>query len=535
MEKFFGQALCPGGAAAPIFVDGPAAGGASAPGAGPGEELSRFQSARARALDRLEGQYRLALGRAGEEGAEIFRLHRLMLEDLDYLDQVEENIQSRGLEAAAAVREAGAFFSARFAALEDPYLRARAADVEEISRLLAGLLSGAGEADPPEGPFLAAADSLSPGRLVDLEGVRGLILGECSPLGHTAILARAMGLPAITGLRPDPAWRGRAAALDGEAGVLWLEPGREILSELEEKTRLERERAARPAGRSLGPVRTRDGRAVELCANIARPEEAALARKNGAQGVGLLRTEFLFLGRDTPPDEEEQTALYRRALQGMEGGRVVIRTLDLGADKEVPWMTGQREDNPALGLRGIRRSLAQPELFCAQLRAVLRAAAWGRTAVMFPMVSSPEEVVRARELLDQCRAQLEREGLSLGPVEVGVMIETPAAALLAEELAGLVDFFSIGSNDLTQYTLAMDRQNPACDPRHPAVLELIRRAAEGGHRLGRRVALCGALAADPEMTGALLDLGLDALSVPVGDLLPLRERMEKELRQPGAR
>ncbi len=527
LEKRFGKSLCPGRAAAPVFVDGPARGAGLTLGlCGAGGELSRFEEARRAALDRLEGQYRQALGRAGEEGAEIFRLHRAMLGDRDFLDQVEENIQGRGLEAAAAVLSAGEMFSAQFSALEDPYLRDRAADVEEISRLVAGLLSGAGEAPPPAGDYLAAADSLSPSRLMELEGAKGLILRECSPLGHTALLARAMNLPVITGLEPDPAWTGRPAALDGGEGALYLDPDQEVLTQFQEKTRQEALRAAGLAARALGPVCTRSGRAVGLWANAASPEEAARALGNGAQGIGLLRTEFLFLRRDTPPGEEEQLALYRQVIQAMEGRRVVIRTLDLGSDKQAPWMAGPREDNPALGLRGIRRSLARPELFSTQLRAILRAAAEGETAVMFPVVTSPEEVLQARALLDRCRAQLEEENLPAGPVEAGVMIETPAAALLAGELARVSDFFSIGSNDLAQYTLAMDRQDPACDPRHPAVLELIRRAVEGGHRFGRPVSLCGALAADPAMTEELLALGLDGLSVPAEDLWSLRERIE---------
>ena len=531
MEVRSGRALQPGVALGPVYVQLPRRTGEE-PSAfqGEREELARFEGARQRTLLQLDHLYRRTREQVGEEQAEVFHLHRLMLEDGDYLDQVRQAVQG-GEPAPGAVLAAGETFAAALEELADPYLRARAADVREVSRAVWEQLQGERAPLELDRPAILVAGDIAPAQLIELgrEKLLGLVLRDTAPQSHAAILARAMAIPAVTGVGGDPAWQGREGALDGARGLFWLEPDGETRAALREEERRAGEEATRLAGLAALPSRTRDGREVAVCANIGSPQEAEEAVRLGAQGVGLFRTEFLFLGTEHPPTEEEQYALYRRAVEAMGGRRLVIRTLDLGADKCPAWLPLPREENPALGCRGIRVSRANPKLFATQLRAILRAAAGGRVAVMFPMVTSAEEVRWAREQIEACRAALRREGTAFGPLEVGVMIETPAAALLARELAREVDFFSLGTNDLTQYTLAMDRQTGETaggwDPLHPAVLELIGHTAEEGHRLGRRVALCGQLGADLTATETLLRLGVDELSVPPAAVLPLREKI----------
>lgn len=526
--KLGGKPLSPGIALGPIHVLPETENhGKATPVETPEQELVRLERGRQRALDRVREQQAAARKKLGEEEADIFRLHALMLEDRDFLETVRCAVRA-GASAEDSVREAGETFAAAFRALNDPYLQGRGADVEEVSRLWREALSGAAERLELEAPAILCAGEFSPGELIALERekVLGLVAQHMAPDSHAAILVRAMALPTVTGLVPQEDWEGAFAALDGETGALYLHPEEETLDRLTEKKRDQREGRAELEAFRDGPACTRDGRVVAVCANIAAAQEAALARREGAQGVGLFRTEFLCLDKERCPGEEEQFAVYRQALETMEGRRVVIRTLDIGGDKCPPWLAAGGRENSALGLRGIRLSLKRPELFRIQLRAILRAAPYGRAALMFPMVSSAEEVRAARALLERCRAELEEEKIATGEIEVGVMIETPAAALIADELAREVDFFSIGTNDLTQYTLAMDRQDPDLegmyDSHHPAVLELIRRTVEGGHRHGRRVALCGQMGADRSMTETLLDMGVDELSVPVGEVLGLK-------------
>ena len=528
MEKWSGIPVCPGVALGKLYVmrrppEPPAAGERD-----PDRELKRLAWARARAEEQLEEQYRLALSRLGQDEADIFRLHRMMLEDPDFWAAACEPVETGATSARAGVLAAGERFADQLRTLEDPYLRARAEDVEEAARLVAAQLDGTQTAIRLPGPVILAADSLDPGELLNLERdkVLGLVLGRAAPSGHWAVLARAMGLPAVTGVAAEPEWDGRSAGLDGETGALYLEPDEGISRALSRKENAMTLRGKEQAEAAQRPAVTRSGRKMKVCANIGRPEEAAQALAQGADGVGLFRTEFLCLGWTECPGEEEQFQAYRQAVEAMQGRTVTIRTLDLGGDKQAPWLPPEEGENPALGLRGIRLTLARPELFVPQLRAVLRAAAFGPVALMFPMVTSPEEVRRARALLEQCRTQLEAEGVSAGTPEVGVMIETPAAALMAHELARMVDFFSLGTNDLTQYTLAADRQNPALaglwDQRHPAVLDLIRRAARAAREAGIRTAVCGQLAADREMTAFLLEAGVDELSVPPADVAAVK-------------
>ena len=530
MNWFEGISLCPGGAVGPIHVLPALTNqkGVSLPTVE--EELERLEAARETALARLEEQRAAAREQLGEEEAEIFRLHALMLEDQDFVETAQKAVRA-GRCAEDGVREAEETFAAAFRALDDPYLQGRMADVEEVSRLWREVLAGGAGRLELERPAILWAKECSPGELIalDRDKALGRVVEHMAPDSHAALLVRAMGLPTVTGIAPQKHWEGVYAALDAERGRLWLEPEESVRTALEQKCRQEQARRRELERWRDAPVRTRDGRTVTVCANIGSAKEAALALEQGAQGVGLFRTEFLCLDKERSPGEEEQFAVYRQALEAMQGRRVVIRTLDIGGDKRPSWLETGQGENPALGLRGIRLSLKRPELFVPQLRAVLRAARYGKAAVMFPMVTSPAEVRNARAMLDRCRAELEEEGRSTGEVEVGVMIETPAAALMAGELAEEADFFSIGTNDLTQYTLAMDRQDPDLqgmyDSRHPAVLALIRRTVEEGHRHGRRVALCGQLGADRDMTKTLLQMGVDELSVPVGEVLALKEHI----------
>ena len=531
MKKLSGTPLCPGGARGIIHIFRREEEKAPEPAPTGVGEPERLERGRQKALKLAEEQYRMALEKLGREAADIFRLHAMMLEDPDLVEAARSAVRA-GSRAEEGVRGAKETFAAAFRCLEDPYLRQRADDVEEAAQLWLKGLSGQGDgAARLTGPVILAARELTPGDLIALEGekVRGFVVERMAPDSHAAILIRAMGVPALTGPVPREDWEGTLAALDGERGELWLNPDRKTLDRVEEMERRREGELEDLAALGDRPACTRDGRRVSVCANIGSDRQAAQARQAGAEGVGLFRTEFLCLDRAQCPGEEEQFMCYRRALEAMEGRRVVIRTLDIGGDKCPPWLEQGRGENPALGLRGIRLSLKRPELFQVQLRAVLRAAVYGKAALMFPLVTSVQEVRRAREILEQCRGELAEEGIPTGEVEVGVMIETPAAALTAEELAEEADFFSIGTNDLTQYTLAMDRQDPdleGCfDAGHPAVLELIRRAVEGGHRHGRRVSLCGQLGADRSMTGTLLRLGVDELSVPVGEVLALKNHI----------
>jgi phosphotransferase system enzyme I (PtsI) len=429
--------------------------------------------------------------------------------------------------AHLAALETGQIFANAFEAMEEEYFRARAVDVREISHLVARLIVDAEaqeESYLPADPVLLVADDLSPGELLrwGKQRLLGLILHRSSPNGHTAILARAMDLPAITGVPSEARWHGLSGVLEGHDGRLWLEPDQSCLEQMEQAQN-------RSHSVTYAPACLRNGQTIPLLANIGSGVEADFALAQGADGIGLFRSEFLFLARSSCPSEEEQFLAYRHAALAMDGRPVVIRTLDAGADKPLPYLDLPDAPNPALGLRGIRLSLARPELFRPQLRAILRAAAWGRLSVLFPMVTSPEEVRQAKAILAQCRAELEAEQIPCGPLSIGIMIETPAAALLADQLAQEVSFFSIGTNDLTQYTLATDRlsTDASYDPHSPAVLALIQMAAEAAHRHGCGVTLCGELGTDPTMTEQLLRLGVEEFSVSPAALPQLRAHMQQ--------
>lgn len=498
----------------------------------PEEEWTRFTAACGEARAQLAELYGKALDRAGRDSAAIFEIHQMLLEDDDYLEAVRDLLETQGVSAAYAAIAAGERFAALFSAMEDSYMRSRAADIEDVSRRVADILTGRGEPLPQEGPpAILAAGSLTPGEAMALDRSRllGLVTRRGSENSHTAILARAMGIPALTGVDFDEGWDGRPAVLDGERGCLCIDPDPDFL----DAVRARQTDALRQADRLRAlrdlPSVTLDGREIRIYANAGSVQDAAMALDNGAQGIGLFRSEMLCLASGSIPGEEQQFAVYRQVVETMAGRRTVIRTLDAGADKHLPGLCGDKEENPALGCRGIRASLTRQDLFRQQLRAVLRAAAFGPVAVMFPMIASLWEVREAKALLEACRAELEAQGVAAGPVEVGIMVETPAAVVMAEELAEEADFFSIGTNDLTQYTLAADRQNPGlerfCDPRHPAVLRMIRHTAEAAHRHGCQVGICGELGADPALAEDFLRMGLDSLSVAPSAVLPLREHI----------
>lgn len=496
----------------------------------PGEEGARFETARRRAQEQLAALYEKALDELGEDSAAIFEIHRMMLEDEDYLDAVKDIIQTQGATAEYAAAAAGDRLAAAFDAMDDSYMRARAADVKDISHRVVKLLTDwDGEGVLDGGPAILVADDLTPSETVQLERSKllGFITRRGSAHSHTAILARTMGIPALTGVDFDEGWDGRPAVLDGYRHCVYVEPTAAVLAAAETRRREDLAQRALLQSLKQTPSVTLDGREVQVYANIGGICDVELALRNGAQGIGLFRSEFLYLDAQDYPTEEEQFSIYQFVVKAMAGKKVVIRTLDIGADKQAPYFDLDREENPALGYRAIRICLTQPEMFKQQLRAILRASAFGRVSVMFPMVISVQEVRDAKALLEICRDELRARGQPMGEVEVGIMVETPAAVMMADELAQEVDFFSLGTNDLTQFTLALDRQNPRLDafydPHHPAVLRMIRHTVEAGHRHGCWVGICGELGADLAITETLLRMGLDELSVPPAAVLPLRQ------------
>lgn len=496
----------------------------------PQEELDRFGSARVQAQQQLAQLYDKALTQVGEEQAAIFEIHQMMLDDEDYLDAITALITDEGATAEHAVSSTGESFAQMFAQMDDEYMQARSVDVKDISQRVVSILSGTGEFHL-DAPAILVADDLTPSQTVQLDKSKllGFITRHGSANSHTAILARTMNLPALFGVDFDDSWEGRQAILDGYAGQVHLDPEPELLVRMEKRRQEDLARYALLQQLKGQPDVTLDGRSVNLYANIGSAEDVELVLQNDAQGIGLFRSEFLYLNSRDFPTEDHQFQVYKKVAQAMGDKRVIIRTLDIGADKQADYFHLDKEENPALGYRAIRICLSQPDIFKTQLRAILRASAFGRVCVMFPMITALWEVQKAKELLAQCRAELEAEGVPLGPVEVGIMIETPAAALIADTLAPEVDFFSLGTNDLTQYTLAIDRQNPRLEPfqdtHHPAVLSLIRMTVEAGHRHGCWVGICGELGADAALTETFLRMGLDELSVSPSSVLPLRQRV----------
>lgn len=495
----------------------------------PEEEQERFDRACETAKEQLTELYEKSVKDVGEESAAIFDIHRMFLEDEDFLDAVKE-LLDEGTTAEYAVTSAGKAFSDMFAAMDDPYMKARAIDIKDVSRRTADILMGCQSGDETWGePAVLVADDLTPSQTVQLDKSKllGFITRQGSSNSHTAILARTMNIPALIGVDFSEDWEGKTVALDGFNHCAYIDPDEDLLERMRERRREDLERRALLQTLKGKPDVTKDGRLVRLYANIGSAEDTALVLENDAQGIGLFRSEFLYLNGTDYPTEEQQFAVYKYAAQAMAGKKVIIRTLDIGADKQASYFMLDKEENPAMGYRAIRICLTRREMFKTQLRALLRAAAFGSISVMFPMIISVDEVRQAKALLQTCRAELAAEGIEAGPVEIGVMIETPAAVMIADELAQEVDFFSLGTNDLTQYTLAIDRQNAKLDrfydPHHPAVLRMIHMTVQAGHRHGCWVGICGELGADMELTETFLCMGVDELSVAPSAILPLRQ------------
>lgn len=498
----------------------------------PKEEWLRFQEARSAADGQLEELARKTEKEAGEAEAALFEAHRLLLADAGYAESVRRIILEEKQSAEAAVLRTGEMLAERFDAMEDECMRERAADLRDVSRRILNLLCGAGQQEiASDVPVILAAEELMPSETVSLDKskIAGIVTARGSAFDHTAILARAMGIPAVVasdGL-PEEAYAGQEAILDGETGEVLLEPDdgtRKRLLEKRERQQEERKQLETLKGK---PDVTRDGQEIRVYCNIGSPADVPAVLRNDGSGIGLFRSEFLYLDRQGYPSEEEQFAAYRAVLVGMGGREVIIRTCDVGADKRAGYLGLPQEENPALGMRAIRISLDRTEIFKTQLRALYRASVFGRLRIMFPMITGEWEVREAKRLCDTVQKELAAEGIPYSEeVPLGIMIETPAAVMISDRLAKEVDFFSCGTNDLTQYTLACDRQNPALgrfyDTRHPAVLRMLKMVCGHAHRNGIRVGVCGELASDPEMAETFLALGVDELSVTPEAVLPLR-------------
>ncbi len=496
------------------------------------EELARFDAAREKAKEQLRALYDKALEEVGEENAAIFEIHEMMLEDDDYIDAVRSIVENQGATAEYAVATTGDNFAAAFADMEDAYMKARATDVRDVSGRVVNILSGTEEQDAlGDEPAILVADDLTPSETVQMDKSKllGFITRYGSANSHTAILARTMNIPALIGVDYDESWDGKLAVLDGYNHCVYVDPAPELLGAMEDKRKDDLKQEALLQGLKKKPNVTLDGREVKVYANIGNAGDVGLVLQNDGGGIGLFRSEFIYLNSQDFPTEEEQFAIYKRVAETMAGKKVIIRTLDIGADKQADYFELDKEENPALGYRAIRICLTRKEIFKTQLRAILRASAFGTVSVMFPMIISVREVRDAKEILEECRAELEERGVAMGNVEIGIMVETPAAVLLADELAEEVEFFSLGTNDLTQYTLAIDRQNPKLDAfydaHHPAILRMIRQTVEAGHRHGCWVGICGELGADLTLTETFLRMGVDELSVSPPAILPLRKKI----------
>lgn len=494
-------------------------------------ESSRFKKAVETAKEQLSKLYDEALVNVGEDHAMIFDIHRMMLEDDDYLEAIDSSIQD-GINAEYAVEMAQNQFAELFASMDDEYMKARAVDIKDISQRVIRILMGIAEDGiPADDPVILVADDLTPSETIkmDKNKILAFVTLRGSSNSHTAILARSMNLPALvnTSMKPVEDWNGKVGVVDGFNGEFIVDPEQELLDEMiHRKNQWVADLEALEQLRGKENV-TGDGRRVEIYANIGNVSDAEAALAADAGGIGLFRSEFLYLGRDSFPTEEEQYNSYRAVLEKMEGKKVIIRTLDIGADKKVDYFNLDEEENPALGYRAIRICLERPEIFITQLRAIYRASAYGKAAIMFPMIVSVAEVRRIKEIVEQVKTDLQAMGYALGEVELGIMVETPAAALISEDLAKEVDFFSIGTNDLTQYTLAVDRQNQklesTCDTHHPAVLKLIEMTVDNAHKAGIWAGICGELAADTDLTETFLDMGVDELSVSASAILKVRK------------
>ncbi len=497
-------------------------------------EVKRFEEAKETAKEQLQALYEKALVEVGEVNAMIFDVHQMMLDDLDYVEAITHMIESQGINAEYAVATTGDNFSDMFAAMDDDYMKARAADVKDISNRVVKILQGKKDnvLDGDE-PVILLADDLAPSETVQLDKskVLAFVTRHGSTNSHTAILARTMNIPALIGVKFEENVDGKFAIVDGYNGSVYVEPTDDIVKEYQSKKQ-EVEEKKRLLQELKGKENiTLDGKKIKLYANIGGVADVASALQNDAEGIGLFRSEFLYLESDTFPTEEEQFQAYKTVAENMAGKKVIIRTLDIGADKQVDYFNLDKEDNPAMGYRAIRICLTQPEIFKTQLRAIFRASYYGNIGVMYPMIISVAEVQKIHAIVDEVKAELDAQGLPYGEVEQGIMIETPAAVMVSAELAKEVDFFSIGTNDLTQYTLAIDRQNPKLDDfydsHHPAILRMIQMVIDNGHKENCWVGICGELGADTSLTETFLKMGIDELSVSPSMVLSVRDKVRK--------
>lgn len=496
-----------------------------------GAETARFEEARQKAIAQQNALYEKALAEAGEETAAVFEVHGMMLDDDDLVDAIREIITKQRKTAEYAVKTACDNQAKIFAEMDDPYMQARSADIDDIGQSMLDFLTGA-DPNSLQGtePSILVAKDLAPSETVRLD--KSLLLGfvtrEGSTNSHTAILARSMNIPALVQCGEVSAdWDGKMAIIDGYNSCIYVDPTEDLLRSLKKKQEEDQAGVALLQELKGKDNTTIDGRTVKVYANIGGPSDIGAVQQNDAGGVGLFRTEFVYLNSRQEPGEEEQFEAYRHVLESLAPKQVIIRTCDIGADKTIDYMKLDHEDNPALGYRAIRICLTRKDFFKKQLRALLRASAYGNMGIMFPMIISLRELREAKEILAECRAELEAEGVKIGQYEIGTMIETPAAVLIADDLAKECDFFSIGTNDLTQYTCAIDRQNaklePFSDTHHPAVLREIQMTVEAGHRHGTWVGICGELGADTTLTETFLRMGVDELSVNPKSVLPLRK------------
>lgn len=495
-------------------------------------ELQRVEEAVEASKQQLQKLYEKALKEVGEASAAIFEVHQMMLEDEDYKESIENIIRTQQVNAEYAVASTGDNFSQMFASMDDDYMRARAADIKDISNRLVKNLSGqSADVMDLDEPVIVVADDLSPSETVqmDKEKILAFVTVHGSANSHTAILARMMNIPALIGVDMDleALHTGTEAAVDGFHGEFFVDPSEEVKERIQRKIEEEKEKQELLQQLKGKENVTKGGRHINLYANIGSVADMGYVLENDAGGIGLFRSEFLYIGRNELPDEEEQFQAYKQAVQNMAGKKVIIRTLDIGADKQADYLNIEKEENPALGYRAIRICLAQPEIFKTQLRALFRASVYGNLSIMYPMITSTEEVAQIQAIVQEVKEELKADGIPYNDVEEGIMIETPAAVMISDELAKMVDFFSIGTNDLTQYTLAIDRQNEKLDrfynPHHKAILKMIQMVVDSAHQEGKWAGICGELGADPELTETFVRMGVDELSVAPSMILKLRK------------
>lgn len=496
------------------------------------EEILRVDKAKEKAREELQKLYDKAVLEVGEQNAMIFEVHQMMLEDQDYVDSITYMIKNEQINAEYAVASTGDNFADLFSSMDDEYMRERAADVKDVSNRLIKILQGTTDSMLlTDEQYILVADDLAPSETLQLDKTKVLafVTRKGSTNSHTAILARMMNIPALIGVDYDENCDGKAAIVDGYEGIFIIEPTEEIYNSKKHKQQKDIYKKKLQQDLRGKENSTIDGRKIEIFANIGSVSDVASVLQNDAGGIGLFRSEFLYLGKDTFPSEEEQFQTYKTVLENMAGKKVIIRTLDIGADKQVDYFDLEKEENPAMGYRAIRICLNQPDIFRTQLRAIYRASVYGNVAIMYPMIISVDEVKKIKEIVQTVKDELTMQGIPFHDVEQGIMIETPAAVMISDLLAKEVDFFSIGTNDLTQYTLAIDRQNPKLDfiydAHHPAILRMIRMVIENGHKTGCWVGICGELGGDLSLIEEFLRMGLDEVSVSPNLILSVREKV----------